>query len=129
MAAEGHIVPLDATHVVLDMTIVPQGAFAEHPNIIEVICHESVEQEQINGAAFAECPSLRRVIMPRVKLLGNAFLACTALTDVECDELEIIREWAFCLCTSLRSIHPAIRQDSRGGHLCYVRRSDRRDIR
>ena len=55
----GAYVPLDATHVVLDMTIVPQGAFAEHPNIVEVICHESVEQEQINGAAFAECPSLK----------------------------------------------------------------------
>ena len=37
------IAPDDATHVVLHMEHVPPGAFLEHPNIVEVICHKNVK--------------------------------------------------------------------------------------
>ena len=97
------IAPDNATHVVLDMQYVPQRAFCEHPNIAVVICSENVKE--ILGAAFADCYSLRQVIMPGVKLIGNSFICCEALEDVLCDKVEIIKEWAFSSCSSLRSIN------------------------
>ena len=99
----GRIAPDHLTLVFLDIEYVPQRAFCEHPNIREVICSENVKE--ILGAAFADCYSLRRVIMPGVKLIGNSFIGCQALTDVECDKAEIIKEWAFSSCISLRSIN------------------------
>jgi hypothetical protein len=97
------IAPDNATHVVLDMQCVPENAFREHPNLVEVICRDNVEG--IFGAAFADCPSLRRIVMPGVKIIGDAFIGCEALTDVECGMLAIITEWAFAGCKSLRSIN------------------------
>ena len=97
------IAPDNATHVVLDMQCVPQGAFLQHPNLVEVICRDNVEG--IFGAAFADCPSLRRIVMPGVKIIGDAFIGCEALEDVECGMLAIITEWAFAGCKSLRSIN------------------------
>jgi hypothetical protein len=98
------IAPDDATHVVLHMEHVPQGAFLEHPNIIEVICRDGVKKIELG--AFHSCQSLRRVVMPGVKILERcAFIKCHALTDVECNMLEIIREWAFGGCESLGSIN------------------------
>ena len=38
-------------------------------------------------------------------MLRGAFISCKALTDVECDKLEIIGSWAFESCQSLRSIN------------------------
>ena len=97
-------IPDDVTHVFVDVTIILEGAFFEHPNIVEVICHEDVEK--IESFAFACCPSLRRVIMRGVKIADlSAFNWCDALEDVECGKLEIIGEEAFCHCKSLRSIN------------------------
>eukprot|EP00986_Skeletonema_menzelii_P009325 scaffold4219_cov142-Skeletonema_menzelii.AAC.8 len=92
----------------LDMTIVPQGAFAEHPNIIEVICHESVEQ--INGAAFAEseCPSLRRVIMPRVNLVEGEVHAIIAALHLE--------EWRNDMKQEIDSINQILSNTPAGDH-------------
>eukprot|EP00984_Skeletonema_dohrnii_P029707 scaffold20552_cov161-Skeletonema_dohrnii-CCMP3373.AAC.10 len=98
-------VPWDATHVIVDksITVIPARAFDEHPNIVEVILHDKVER--IERAAFNLCPSLRRVIMPGVKVVErHSFYNCEALTNVECGKLEIIREDAFDNCQSLRSI-------------------------
>ena len=96
--------PLEATHVFVDMDYIPQGAFYEHPNIIEAICHDRIEK--IEDGAFASCPSLRRVIMPGVKIVERAvFIQCTALEDVECNMLEVIKHGAFARCYSLRSIN------------------------
>jgi len=102
--ADGEVIPDDATHVFVDVTIIPRGAFEEHPSIVEVICHDRVEKIERN--AFYECPSLRRVIMPGVKIAEvGAFRNCGALTDVECNKLEIIETSAFARCASLRSIN------------------------
>ena len=66
--AEGGVIPRDATHVFVDVRVVRRYAFFRHPNIvIEVICHEDVET--IEADAFCNCPSLKRVIMPGVKLV------------------------------------------------------------
>ena len=97
---EGEIIPREATHIFVLARIVLARAFQRHPNIVEIICHEGVEK--IEHWAFANCQSLRRVIMPGVKFVGQcAFYNCPALTDVECCNLEIIKAWAFGDCKSL----------------------------
>ena len=105
MADEAHNgVPLDAARVFVDIGDIPQGVFREHPNVIEVICHEDVKK--IGYGSFIICPRLRRVIIPGVTVIdGFAFGNCSVLSDVECDKLEIIKEGAFYFCESLRSIN------------------------
>ncbi len=104
-------IPRNATHVIVAKSekVIQQSAFEGHPNIIEVICHDDVER--IEERAFYDCPSLRRVIMPGVKIFERlAFAHCDDLTDIECGKLEIIKEMAFCPCTSLVSINlPSVR--------------------
>ncbi len=49
----------------------------------------------------------------------SAFQHCTALEDVECDKLEIIKEGAFSCCSSLRSINlPSAEIVGRGAFNC-----------
>ena len=99
-------VPEDTTHVIVheDVTVIREHAFYEHLNIIEVICHDKVEK--IEYWAFNLCPSLQRVIMPGVIIIGDGvFHECEALTEVECGKLETIGPSAFNCCKSLRSIH------------------------
>ena len=101
---EGEVIPDEATHIFVKARKVREGAFRRHPNIVKVICDDHVEE--IEADAFAYCLSLRRVVMPGVKIvLKRAFDGCKALTDVECGKLEIIGLGAFFLCESLRSIN------------------------
>ncbi len=104
---EGEVIPRDGQIIVIvqeDVTVILAGAFKDHCNIIEVICHEGVEKIEV--AAFWSCISLKRAIMPGVKVVEpQAFICCIALTDVECGKLEIIKECAFGGCKSLRSIN------------------------
>ena len=100
----GELIPRRATHIIVIARVILEHAFAEHPNIVEVICHDGVEK--IEEEAFWDCGNLRRVIMPGVKIVERkAFYWCDALTDVECGKLEIIKEYAFWNCTCLRSIN------------------------
>jgi len=83
--------------------VIPR-AFTWHPNIVEFVCHDGVET--IGNGAFYECPSLRRVKMPGVKIVAAwAFACCKALRYVECGKLERIGRWAFRVSESLRSIN------------------------
>ena len=97
MAAEeyyvftGGVVPPDVTRVRIDesVSVIPARALNQHPNIIELYCHDGVKK--VEGYAFRQCRSLRLVIMPGVKTVEQgAFFGCEALTDVECGKLEII---------------------------------------
>jgi len=103
---EDEIIPRDATHIIVheSVTVIRAHAFHHHPNIVEVICHENVEK--IERYVFFRCPSLRRVIMPGVKIVETySFCGCYLLTNVECGKLERIQEYAFCGCKSLKSIN------------------------
>jgi len=103
---EGEVIPQRATHIFVheSVTVIRAQAFEEHPNILEVICHENVEK--IERYVFFRCPFLRRVIMPGVTIVERgAFTGCDDLTDVECGKLEIIEECAFGSCISLRGIN------------------------
>ncbi len=103
---DGEHIPFGTTHITVhkSVTVVREIAFINHPNIVEVVCHDKVEK--IERLAFDHCPSLRRLIMPGVTIVGRgAFYCCDALTDVECGKLEIIKHCAFRCCKSLRSIN------------------------
>ena len=92
-------IPREVTHVILSVRIVPRSAFDEHPSIVEVICHQNVEE--IRECAFRHCLCLKKVIMPGVKVLEEAaFCGCESLEYVECDKLEIIGDGAFHECPS-----------------------------
>jgi uncharacterized protein YidB (DUF937 family) len=103
---DGEVVPADATHVTVheSVKVIPAEAFYEHQNIEEFECHDGVEK--VEEKAFYECPSLRRVKMPGVKIVEeDAFAQCSVLADVECGKLERIGVEAFVCCDSLRSIN------------------------
>ena len=101
--ADGEHIPDDATHIFVRAKFIPASAFEEHPNVLEVVCHEDVET--VERRAFYKCRLLRKVIMPGVKVVEkDAFQCCEALTDVECGKLEIIGVTAFHCCISLKSI-------------------------
>jgi hypothetical protein len=102
--ADVEVIPEEATHIFVKARVVRAQAFLRHPNIVEVICHDSVKK--IEQEAFEGCRLLRRVVMRGVKIVEeSAFHSCVALEDVECGKLEIIGRNAFHLCTSLRSIN------------------------
>ena len=102
--AVGEIIPFGATHIFVQARSVRAYAFEGNPTIVEVIFH--VDVEVVDEYAFANCPSLRRVIMPGVKSVGReAFYRCGALMVVLCDELELVAYGAFGECESLRSIN------------------------
>ncbi len=105
MGQEGERIPFGATHIIVheSVTVIRAEAFEEKINIVEVICHGNVEK--IEEWAFFDCWSLRRVIMPGVKIVEElAFGACCALTDVDCGKLEIVGENAFYDCKSLANV-------------------------
>eukprot|EP00984_Skeletonema_dohrnii_P011216 scaffold4460_cov64-Skeletonema_dohrnii-CCMP3373.AAC.1 len=99
-------VPPGVTRVRIDesVRVIPARAFDDNPNIKEVDCHFGVKT--VETGAFADCTSLRRVIMPGVEVIERgAFDDCNSLTYVECDKLERIGFDAFNGCRSLRSIN------------------------
>ncbi len=102
-------IPDEATHIFVAVKVIPSSAFCGHRNIVEVVCDKDVEL--IGEFAFHSCRSLRRILMPGVKIIRvGAFVNCTSLVDVECDKLEIVGDGAFTQCTTLRSIDlPSIR--------------------
>ena len=115
---EGELIPREATHITVLARVILEGAFQMHPNIIEVICHDDVEK--IEDGAFYECHPLRRITMRGVTVVEeDAFQNCPALTDVECNKLEIISEWSFCR-TALRNLNlPSARIVKQGAfHEC-----------
>ena len=101
----GEVIPGHVTHVLIakDLKFVPARAFYNHQNIEEVICHDGVLK--IEELAFYNCPSLKRVIIPGVKVVEKrAFNECRALTYIEWGKLEIIGEYAFSCCKSLSGV-------------------------
>eukprot|EP00984_Skeletonema_dohrnii_P019875 scaffold9602_cov70-Skeletonema_dohrnii-CCMP3373.AAC.1 len=103
---EGEVIPPGVTRVRIDesLTVIPARAFRGNRSIEEVKCHDRVKT--VEERAFADCPSLRLVIMPGVEVFEDeAFDYCEALTVVECGKLEIIGVRAFFGCISLSSIN------------------------
>ena len=102
--ADDEVIPLEATHILVQARVIRRNAFRNHRNIVEVICDEDVER--VEEGAFFQCPSLKRVIMRGVKAVEqNAFQDCRSLEDVESGKLKIIGTCAFAGCASLRIIN------------------------
>ncbi|KAK1733389.1 hypothetical protein QTG54_015948 [Skeletonema marinoi] len=101
---DGEVIPPGVTRVRIheSVTVIPAEAFDGNRTIEEVECHDRVKT--VEEYAFANCRSLRRVIMRGVKVVEyEAFNDCEALTIVECDKLEIIGDRTFggCALTSI----------------------------
>ena len=96
------IIPQNATHVRVhnSITVIPERAFYQHPNIVEFICHDGVER--IKSDAFSECPRLTRIVAQGLKVMeSSALIRCRSLKFVECDKLEILEQLAIGHCISL----------------------------
>ena len=122
MGELGERIPDEATHITMGdgVTFVRAHAFRGHRNIVEIICHERVKK--IEEGAFANCRSLRRVIMPGVLVVEEeAFWNCPALTDVECEKLEIIGKDTFYSCHSLGSINLPSARIVEGDAFCWCK--------
>eukprot|EP00985_Skeletonema_marinoi_P012489 scaffold6039_cov80-Skeletonema_marinoi.AAC.1 len=104
----GEVVPHDVTHVTIDasVTIIPEGAFEEHPNIEEVYLHAKIEK--IGEGAFSGCPSLRRVIMPgeceALMYVECAFNGCESLRDINLLTAKIVVSDTFYNCKALTEV-------------------------
>ena len=99
------VIPRTATHVSIHKSIkvIPPRTFYEHPNIVEVICHDNMES--IEEYAFCKCLSLLRVRLLGAKdVKHNVFDGCLNLMYVECDNVERIWGCAFRNCQSLSSM-------------------------
>jgi hypothetical protein len=93
---------------------IPARTFYNCRQLIEVECHNKLKK--VEEIAFYNCPRLRRVtkMTGLIEIEENAFSGCNALSELEFDKLEIIGNYAFFCCESLRSINmPSIRRVGR----------------
>ena len=83
----------------------PWGAYAEM--IQKVVIEEGIHD--IGQMAFYELPNLTEVQLPEsaVEIRGYAFKNCTALTTINLEVVEFIREGAFYGCTALNEVNLA----------------------
>ena len=83
----------------------PWGAYAEQ--ITKVVINEGIHD--IGQMAFYELPNLTEVVLPEsaVEIRGYAFKNCTALTTINLEVVEFIREGAFYGCTALEEVNLA----------------------
>ena len=63
------------------VTVIPGDAFYCHSNIVELTCHNV---KRIEIYAFRRCPSLQRLIMSSVEVVGQeAFGDCEAIQYIQ----------------------------------------------
>jgi hypothetical protein len=100
-------VPRDVKRVRIaeNVDIILAETFRECFQLIEVEGQNKIKK--IEQYAFNNCRRLRKVTKMTgvVEIEADAFLRCYALSELDFDKLEIIRDGAFCLCKSLRSIN------------------------
>eukprot|EP00985_Skeletonema_marinoi_P025345 scaffold18552_cov148-Skeletonema_marinoi.AAC.4 len=104
----GEDVPLGVAKIRVDRSvkIIPDLAFSERENLVEVYLDEGVEK--IGYGAFYNCKCLRRINFPSsLVVIGMlAFFFCIDLEEIQLnDGLKIIQELAFSQCTFLKRIH------------------------
>lgn len=104
----GGDVPLSVTRLRIDRSvkIVPDLAFSERENLLEVYIDEGVEK--IGYGVFYNCSSLRRIKFPStLGVIGMlAFGFCLNLEDAQLNNgLKLIQELAFSQCSSLKCLN------------------------
>jgi hypothetical protein len=109
----GQRVPRDVKRVRIaeNVDTIPARTFEGCRQLIEVEGHEKIKK--IEEYAFYRCDRLRRVTKMRGvnEIEMSAFNSCSALSDIDFDKLEIIGNYSFIWCNSLRSINmPSIRR-------------------
>jgi hypothetical protein len=100
-------VPRDVKRVRIaeDVDTILAWTFYECFQLIEVEGHNKLKK--IEKWAFCRCRRLRRVTKMQgvIEIEDDAFIGCSALSELEFDKLEIIGEGAFMDCSSVRSIN------------------------
>mmetsp|Transcript_27608 Transcript_27608/g.39531 ORF Transcript_27608/g.39531 Transcript_27608/m.39531 type:complete len:310 (+) Transcript_27608:100-1029(+) len=104
----GGDVPLSVTRLRIDRSvkIVPDLAFSERENLLEVYLDEGVEK--IGYGVFYNCSGLRRIKFPStLRVIGMlAFGCCFNLEDAQLNNgLKLIQELAFSQCSSLKRLN------------------------
>jgi len=105
----GIVVPKTVTRIRIHHSVkhIPDFAFFDCTNLVEVDFHEGLYSIEIGNSAFKNCSSLRRCNIPSsVRTIGvAAFYACTAMVEVELRVgLRTIGRDAFMNCRSLLHI-------------------------
>ena len=92
-------------HKVNGVLTLPWSAYAER--ITKVVVEEGINA--VGQMAFYELPNLTEVVLPEsaVEIRGYAFKNCTALTTINLEVVEFIREGAFYGCTALNEVNLA----------------------
>lgn len=140
-AVNGRIIGKNVTKVVIPNTVktISGDAFRRAEGLREVECAENSSLETIGRYAFAECPSLVRVALPKslVILGAYAFYDCAALEQIdfenflpsEIDKTSLqIGEHAFEKCASLTEITLPLHAASIANYAFYNNAS-LRDVR
>ena len=104
---EDEIIPPDVTHVMVHPSVrtIRYGAFWGRGRLSIAILNDGLEE--IGTMAFAECASLRRIVIPDTvgTIKDEAFYRCSGLTTVTLGSgLKEIGGYAFYRCTSLQRI-------------------------
>jgi len=96
--------PNNITHAIIDKSVkvIDEEAFYENENLLSVETHDGIDR--IGRSAFSGCVSLTHLDIRSVRILDSYSLADTGMTEVDCNNLEIIRDNVFTGCHSLRRV-------------------------
>jgi len=103
--------PDNITHAIIDKSVkvIDEEAFENNKNLLSVDTHDGIDS--ISRAAFGGCVSLAHLDIRSVRILHSYAFADSGLTEVDCDNLEIIEDRVFSCCRSLRRItFPKVRR-------------------
>lgn len=96
-----------------DITEISDGIFSNFKNLTSVILPESLIR--ISNNLFEGCTALREINLENVVNIGErAFKGCTALKQINLDNVNAIGEEAFCGCSALSNV----KFGSKIGYLC-----------
>jgi len=96
--------PNNITHAIIDKSVkvIDEEAFENNEILLSVETHDGIDR--IGRYAFSGCESLTHLDIRSVRILDSYAFCGTGLTEVDCDNLEIIRDNAFTGCHSLRRV-------------------------
>mmetsp|Transcript_27443 Transcript_27443/g.40252 ORF Transcript_27443/g.40252 Transcript_27443/m.40252 type:complete len:324 (+) Transcript_27443:67-1038(+) len=96
--------PNNITHAIIDKSVkvIDEGAFNGNRDLLSVETHDGIAR--IATAAFRGCVSLTHLDIRSLRFLDSYAFADSGLTEVDCDNLEIIEDSVFSCCRSLGRI-------------------------
>lgn len=99
---------LERVTIPKNVKIINSMAFADSPNLKDVIFSEGSQLQSIGQMAFARCPVIESISLPEgtIELGSMSFWGCPKLTSISLpDSLTKISTQAFEGCVSLKEVH------------------------